>query len=197
MIIIFPKYSYYTALSDETKSSVRAIIRKVIDEYVDGKPMILLEDSLGKGLIGENSNVVSITDPRDYSQMLAFNYYEQESYMQEFYNMYPRDVCPFVKFENPPISMSMRNREEYVTKRIAAYEKRLKESIKYLAEKHKAVLTFVGNTNSKSKFEIKPEENDGILNIVYSLDTNTVNCYYSGTWIDSEMAKQILGGLHG
>lgn len=197
MIIICPKFSYYSALSSEVKSSVRATMKKTVAEYVKGRPTVLLEDTFAKSLFGDMSDVISITDPRDYSQMVAFDYYEQESCMKEFYNMYPHDVCPFVKFENPPVAMAFKNRAEFVLKRTVAYEKRLSESVKYLAANHKAVLTFVGNTNSKSKLSIKPEEDDGILNIMYNLDTNTVNCYYSGVWVDVDMAKQILGGLYG
>lgn len=197
MIVTCPKFSYYSALSDEVKSSVRAKIKEVIAEYVPGKPTILLEDTFAKALLGEVCDVISITDERDFSQMVALHYYGPESAMKEFYNLYRHEVCPFVKFDNPPLSLATKNREEYTIKRIAAYEKRLLESMRYLVTKHRAVLTFVGNTNSKGKLELKPEENDGILNIMYNLSTNVTNSYYSGVWVDVNMAKQILGGLYG
>lgn len=197
MIIICPKFSYYTALNAEAKSSVRAKIKQVVSEYVKDKPVILLEDTFAKSILGEQSDIVSITDERDFSQMRAFKYYDSESFMLDCYNMYPHKICPFVKFENPPMSMAAKDRNQYTEKRIAAYEKRLSESVKYLAEKHKVVLTFVGNTNSKSKIMVTPEDNDGILNIMYNLSNNVTNCYYSGVWVDTEIAKQILGGLYG
>lgn len=197
MIIICPKLSYYSALNEEAKSLVRATMREVVSEYVKGKPTVLLEDTFAKGLFGDTSNIISVTDERDYSQMMAFDYFESESYMPSFYNMYPHEICPFIKFENPSITAYVHDRDAYVVKRTQAYEKRLGESVRYLAEKHKAVITFIGNINSKSKLSLKPEENDGILNITYNLDTNVTGCYYSGMWIDVNMAKQILGGLYG
>ncbi len=197
MVITCPKYSYYSALNDEAKSAVRLKIKQVIDEWVKGKPTVFLEDTFAKALLGDTSDVISITDSRDYSQMMALKYYEQESYMKDYYSMYKNEVCPFVKFENPPMSMAMKNRAQYTLQRILAYEKRLNASVRYIAERQKAILTFVGNINSKSKLEVKPVENDGILNIIFNLDNNVVNCYYSGVWVDVSIAKQILGGLYG
>lgn len=197
MIVVCPKYSYYTALSDEVKSAVRAKIREVMSEYVSGRPTIFLEDTMAKEIIDDSGYIVTITDERDYSVMVGFDYYDTASRMKDLYSSYRKQSSPFVKFENPPMALMMQNREEYKTKRIAAYEKRLAETVRYLAEKEKAMLTFLGNTNSKSRLELKPIENDGILNITYNLSTNVANCYYSGTWVDVDMAKQILGGLYG
>lgn len=197
MIITCPKYSYYSALNDEVKSSTRAKMKKVVSEYAKDKPTVFLEDTLAKALFGDTSNIISITDERDYSQMTAFEYYGDESYMRSFYNMYPHEICPFVKFENPPASMMVKDREQYREKRIAAYEKRLIGSVRYFAEKHKVILTFTGNSLSRGKTEIKPEDNDGILNIIYNLESNVTSCYYSGMWVGVDTAKQILGGLYG
>lgn len=197
MIVTCPKLSFYSALSNEAKSATRAKIKNVISEYVVGKPTVFLEDTFAKALLGELADVISVTDERDFSQMKAFHYYDADSFMEGFYSMYPHEVCPFIKFENPSVSLMVKDREQYTEKRIAAYEKRLSASARYIAEKHKAVLTFTGNSNSKCKMEVRPEENDGILNIVYNLSNDVVNCYYSGVWVDKNMAKQILGGLYG
>lgn len=196
MIITCPKFSYYSALSNEVKSTVRSKIKEVVAEYVIGKPIVMLEDTLAVGLLREICDVVSVTDERDFSQMVAMNYYEAESNMPGFYSMYPHEICPFVKFENPSMSLMAKDREQYQIKRVEAYEKRLSESSRWMAEKHKAVLTFTGNMNSKGRLEVKPKDNDGILNIMFNLDTDVINCYYSGVWVEIEMAKQILGGLY-
>lgn len=196
MIITCPKFSYYSALSNEVKSTVRSKIKEVVTEYVIGKPIVMLEDTLAVGLLREICDVVSVTDERDFSQMVAMNYYEAESNMPGFYSMYPHEICPFVKFENPSMSLMAKDREQYQIKRVEAYEKRLSESARWMAEKHKAVLTFTGNMNSKGRLEVKPKDNDGILNIMFNLDTDVINCYYSGVWVEIEMAKQILGGLY-
>lgn len=197
MIITCPKYSYYSALSAEAQSAMRSTIKKVFAEYAIDNPTVFLEDVLAKGLLGDFSKVVTITDSRDYSQMLAFNYYDTNSCMPDYYHMYPNETSQFLKFENPPVSMMLKDRDTYITKRINAYEKRLSYMVKYLAEKHKAAITFVGNSGSKSKLTLSPADNDGILNFVYNLDSNIMNCYYSGVWVDVNMAKQILGGLYG
>lgn len=197
MIVICPKLSYYNALNEEVKSAVRVAVRKAVEEWAIGKPLILLEDTFAKALIGEMSECVTITDERDFSQMNAWHYYEDGSYMPSCYSLYPKEISQFIKFENPPVSLMVKDRSQYEEKRTAAYEKRLIEGTVKLAEKHKAALLFVGNSRSRNKFEPKPKEDDGILYITYNLSNNVVSCFYSGIWVDEVMAKQILGGLYG
>lgn len=197
MIITCPKLSYYSALNEETKSSVRAKIKSTVRDYSKDKPTVFLEDTFAKALFGDMCNVISVTDERDYSQMMAFHYYESESYMPEFYNVYPHEVCRFVKYENPSLALASKNREQYTNKRIAAYEKRLTDTVLFMAGKEKVILQFLGNTASRGKMQIEHKEDDGILNICYNLNNDVINHYYSGTWVNSDIAKQILGGLYG
>ena len=196
MIVLMPKFSYFTARNDSEVLAIRDIIKTTINEYIKDVPEVFIEDEFAINIFAEKE-LFTVTNSSNTKSIEVNNIFGD--YTSRFLDLYKMSTCyrsvlP-VSFYDPV--MIMKNPKEYVAKWVEEYSKITLNNCTNIVKLKKVALVFIGNSGSKTKFTPVPEINDGILFIRASLETGSVDFYYSGMPIKKEIANKIIGGIYG
>ena len=191
-----PKYSYYTAMEDSHIYSANDFIKSVAGKYLKEAPDVLVEDKLAMEVFPEKK-IMSVTHEKDVKPIRLYEVLgEYSDTAMDYRNS--ATVPNYVvhnTYNNVPVMMADFNK--YKKEWSDAYFSLAKEAVQRTAKRHKVCIVFTGNKGSRMKITPQPEENDGILYIMPSLETKTIEYYYTGMWVKEEVADKIIGGIYG
>ena len=196
MLLIMPKYQYYNAMSDNVKASVLNIIKQSISEFHKDIVKVLIEDKMAIDLL-DDRDILSVSQPRDLGQITNLNVFGD--YSSRVVDMFPQAMSiamPNAEYKTPAYTLMFTDKNKYRQQFIDMYKDRIHDAIRAYGRAKKVVHVFEGNKQSKNMLVPEPQENDGILYVVTSLDTGVTHGVYSGSWIDSTVTKIIIGGIY-
>ena len=196
MLILMPKYSYYTAMEERYIHSINEFIKSVVDKYVKETPQIFIEDQLAMDVFPEKTLITATHDKDEKAIRIYEVLGDYSNTAMDFRKSatVPNYIMPNT-YNNIPVMMA--DFEKYKSEWSAVYFRLAKEAVQRTAKRNKVCIVFTGNKGSKNKITPVPEENDGILYILPSLETSTIEYRYTGMWVTEEVADKIVGGIYG
>ena len=196
MLVLMPKYLYYTAMEDNHIYSANDFIKKIAEKYIKELPDILVEDRLAMEVFPEK-HLMSVTHERDVKSVRLYEALGDYSNTAMDYRNSATVPNYIVQntYNNIPVMMS--DFDKYKKEWSSSYFELAKEAVQRTARRQKVCIVFTGNKSSRMKITPQPEENDGILYIMPSLETKTTEYYYTGMWVKEEVADKIIGGIYG
>lgn len=196
VLLIMPKYAYYNAMSDSVKASALNIVKQSINEYHNDPVKVLIEDKMAIDTL-EGKELLSVSQPRDLGQITNLNVFgDYSSRVADMFSQAVSIAMPNAEYKTPVYTLMFTDKNKYRQQFVDMYRDRVHDAIRAYGRAKKVIHIFEGNKQSKNMLVPEPQENDGILYVVTSLDTGVMHGIYSGSWIDSTVTKIIIGGIY-
>lgn len=196
VLLIMPKYAYYNAMSDSVKASALNIVKQSINEYHKDPVKVLIEDKMAIDTL-ECKELLSVSQPRDLGQITNLNVFsDYSSRVADMFSQAVSIAMPNAEYKTPVYTLMFTDKNKYRQQFVDMYRDRVHDAIRAYGRAKKVIHIFEGNKQSKNMLVPEPQENDGILYVVTSLDTGVTHGIYSGSWIDSTVTKIIIGGIY-
>lgn len=196
VLLIMPKYAYYNAMSDSVKASALNIVKQSINEYHKDPVKVLIEDKMAIDTL-EGKELLSVSQPRDLGQITNLNVFsDYSSRVADMFSQAVSIAMPNAEYKTPVYTLMFTDKNKYRQQFVDMYRDRVHDAIRAYGRAKKVIHIFEGNKQSKNMLVPEPQENDGILYVVTSLDTGVTHGIYSGSWIDSTVTKIIIGGIY-
>lgn len=197
MLVFMPAYKHYTAMSGQIQHNASRIIRDVLDTLPDKQIETFIEDEFAVEFFNDRK-LLTCTRQSEVSTLESTQVFgEYTSRVSTLYPYAESVAQEYKKAKMPDLVLSYKDKDLYMSLLRKYYLERCREYIKYfLSDKAKYCISFVFRGKGNQYLLPKPSENDGILYINVDIETGNTNCFYSGMWVDIDVARTIVGGLY-
>lgn len=197
MLVFMPAYKHFTAMTAGAQHTASSIIKNVLSSFPDKEIETFIEDEFATEFFGDKK-LLTCTRQNEVSTLESTNVFGEYTPRVNILYPYAKSIAQeYKKAKMPDIMLSYKDRDMYMTFLRKFYLERCREYVKcFLADEAKYCISFTFRGKGNSYLLEPQSENDGILYINCDIETGSFTCFYSGMWVDIDLARTIAGGIY-